>query len=292
MALFAEIFKSIVFGILEGITEWLPVSSTGHLILLEELLTFRISDDAVFHEEFSELFNVVIQLGAVSAVVLIYRKRLFSPLINPTERSGAIRLWTMIVIASIPAALAGTLLDELLERFTGRDMDGWLYTPTVVSAALILWGIFFIIAEKRQNDNKCVCSSVAEIPPRVALKIGVFQTFSLIPGTSRSGSTILGGMATGLNRTTAAEFSFFMAIPVMAGASLVKILGFAEYAVTLDTPIPPTAWILLAVGTLTAFVVSVAVIRFLTDFVKKHSFVGFAVYRMILGGAVLLFSLF
>lgn len=290
MTLFIEFIKSVAYGILEGITEWLPVSSTGHLILLEEYLRLNVSPDPVFCAEYSELFDVVIQLGAVAAVAVICRDRLFSPLLRPSGRGTAVKLWGLILLASLPAAFAGTVLDAVIEKITGRDIDGWLYTPAVVAAALIIWGIFFIIAEKHRAMEKTQCDSVFSVSPRDALKIGAFQTFSLIPGTSRSGSTILGGLFAGLDRGTAAEFSFFMAIPVMVGASLVKIAGFAAYVCDSSVSVPAAAWLTLAAGTVTAFIVSLCVIRFLTDFVKKHTFLGFAVYRIVLGTAVLIFS--
>lgn len=281
--------RSLLYGILEGITEWLPVSSTGHLILLGQFLRLDVSPDPVFNAEFAELFEVLIQLGAIAAVALVYRRRLFGDLLVPTQRKKGVRLWSLIILATIPAALAGTVIDRLTEAVTGKDIHDLLFTPQVVSAALIVWGIFFIAAEKRRVPGDLLVST-ENITPGTAMKIGIFQTFSLIPGTSRSGSTVLGGILSGLDRSTAAEFSFFMAIPVMAGAGLIKLVGFFDYLSVSGAQIPANALISLTVGTLTSFLVSLPVIRFLTDLVKKHSFIPFAVYRIILGAAVLVYS--
>ena len=281
--------RSLLYGILEGITEWLPVSSTGHLILLGQFLRLDVSPDPVFNAEFAELFEVLIQLGAIAAVALVYRRRLFGDLLLPTQRKKGVRLWSLIILATIPAALAGTVLDRMTEAVTGKDIHDLLFTPQVVSAALIVWGIFFVVAEKRRVPGN-LCVSTEDITPGTAMKVGIFQVFSLIPGTSRSGSTVLGGILSGLDRSTAAEFSFFMAIPVMAGASLIKIVGFFDFIAKSGIPISSDAWITLAVGTLTSFLVSLPVIRFLTDLVRKHSFIPFAVYRILLGAAILVYS--
>ena len=281
--------RSLLYGILEGITEWLPVSSTGHLILLGQLLELDVSPDPVFNAEFAELFEVVIQLGAIAAVALVYRRRLFGDLFQPARRKNGIRRWLLIILATIPAACAGTVIDRLTEAVSGKDIHSLLYTPQVAAAALIVWGIFFIAAEKRRTSRQ-ILTSVEEIRPATALKIGTFQVFSLIPGTSRSGSTVLGGMLSGLDRSTAAEFSFFMAIPVMAGAGLIKLVGFFNFIAESGAQIPANAMISLTVGILTSFLVSLPVIRFLTDLVKKHSFIPFAVYRILLGAAVLVYS--
>lgn len=289
---FIQIITAIVYGIVEGITEWLPVSSTGHLILLEEFLSFSLAPDAVFTAEFCEMFDVVIQLGAILAVVVTYFSRLW-PLSPKREKSENIRIWKLwgkVLIASVPAAVAGIVFDKILEKISGRDIDGWLYNAPVVVAALIIYGIFFILIEKF-NKKEAKIESVDDISLGNAFAIGVFQMLAIIPGTSRSGSTILGSMLIGLSRTAAAEFSFFMAIPAMAGASLIKAAGFFSYVAERDMTVPALAWVILAVGCAVAFGVSMVSIKFLTDFVKKHSFIPFGVYRIALGAALIVWFL-
>ena len=284
---FIQILTAVIYGIVEGITEWLPVSSTGHLILLDEFLSFSLAPDAVFTAEFCEMFDVVIQLGAILAVVVTYFSRLWplSPKKGKSENIRIWKLWGKVLIASVPAALAGIVFDKILEKISGKDIDGWLYNAPVVVAALIIYGVFFILIEKF-NKKKAVVESVDDITVGQSFAIGVFQMLAIIPGTSRSGSTILGSMLIGLSRTAAAEFSFFMAIPAMAGASLIKALGFVSYVAEFDVAVPALAWVILAVGCAVAFGVSMVAIKFLTDFVKKHSFIPFGVYRIILGAAL------
>ena len=289
---FIQILTAVIYGLVEGITEWLPVSSTGHLILLDEFLSFSLAPDAVFTAEFCEMFDVVIQLGAILAVVVTYFSRLWplSPKKGKSENIRIWKLWGKVLIASVPAALAGIVFDKILEKISGKDIDGWLYNAPVVVAALIIYGVFFILIEKF-NKKKAVVESVDDITLGQSFAIGVFQMLAIIPGTSRSGSTILGSMLIGLSRTAAAEFSFFMAIPAMAGASLIKALGFFSYVAERDMTVPALAWVILAVGAMVAFGVSMAAIKFLTDFVKRHSFIPFGVYRIILGAALIVWFL-
>ena len=287
-----EIIKAIIFGIVEGITEWLPVSSTGHLILLEEFLPLSTGSNIhpAFAEEFGEMFNVVIQLGAILAVLVTYWRRLI-----PTKKEqlpATFRLWVKIAIASLPAAFAGLVLDKLIEKVSGRDIDGWLYTPAVVASALIIYGVLFILLERRRGGKATPITDLESISYRNAFLIGIFQMLAIIPGTSRSGSTILGSMLLGLSRGVAAEFSFFMAIPAMVGAGGIKMLGFINYVGDAGISVPSSAWLVLAVACAVAFAVSMIAIKFLTDFVKKHSFAPFGVYRIILGVAVIAYFIF
>jgi len=293
MSTFIEILKAIVYGIVEGVTEWLPVSSTGHLIILEDVLSFSFVEDAVFMAEFYEMLQVVIQLGAILAVVVLFWHKLwpFSRRASTHERQSTWRLWGRVLVASIPAAVVGLGLDKLLEAQTGKDMDGWLYNSVVVAIALIVYGVAFILIEKYRKNTAPRIERVEDITLPTALCIGAFQALSLIPGTSRSGSTILGSMMLGLSRATAAEFSFFMAIPAMAGASAIKALGFVKYVAETDTAVPAMAYLTLAVGCLVSFAVSLAAIRFLTDFVKRHTFSAFGIYRIALGALVLAWAL-
>ncbi len=289
---FIQIITAVIYGLVEGITEWLPVSSTGHLILLDEFLSFSLAPDAPFTDEFCEMFDVVIQLGAILAVVVTYFSRLW-PLNPKREKSDNIRIWKLwgkVLVASVPAAIAGILFDKILEKLSGKDIDGWLYNAPVVVVALIIYGIFFILIEKF-NKKKAVVETVDDITLTQSFAIGIFQMLAIIPGTSRSGSTILGSMLIGLSRTAAAEFSFFMAIPAMAGASAIKALGFVSYVAEYDVAVPALAWIILAVGCAVAFAVSMAAIKFLTDFVKRHSFIPFGVYRIVLGIALIVWFL-
>lgn len=284
-----EILKAMLYGVVEGITEWLPVSSTGHLILIEDLVPFRFSDDASFLAEFGEMFQVVIQLGAILAVIVLFWGRLwpFGKSKTSTARRGIWVLWSKVLVASLPAAFAGIVLDKILENATGKDIDGWLYNSLVVAIALIVYGVAFLIVERRKNSAPRI-ERVEDITYATALGIGAFQVLSLVPGTSRSGSTILGSMMLGLSRTAGAEFSFFMAIPVMVGASGIKVLGFLKYIMEGAVSVPAMAWVTLAVGCAVSFIVSLVAIRFLMDFVKRHSFAPFGVYRIVLGALVLL----
>lgn len=285
-----ELLKSILYGIVEGITEWLPISSTGHLILLEDWLPFAFTTDPVLLAEFWEMFGVVIQLGAILAVVVLYWKRLvpFGKGKTDAEKRSTWRLWGRVLIASIPAAFVGIVLDEILEEFTGKDIDGWFYNSVVVAMALIVYGIAFIVIERQNKQKTPNVLQIEDISIKNALAIGAFQALSIIPGTSRSGSTILGSMLVGISRTAAAEFSFFMAIPVMVGASGIKALGFLSYVSESQVSVPAMAWVTLLVGCVVSFAVSMAAIRFLMDFVKKHSFAPFGIYRIALGILVLI----
>ena len=288
-----EILKAIFLGIIEGITEWLPISSTGHMILFDEFverITERLPISSIFDEfvvlnvsdEFKEMFFVVIQLGAILAVPTLFFKRLWPfGAGNREQRSSILKLWLKVIVGVIPAAVAGFLLDDLL--------DEYLYTPWVVAAALVLYGIAFIIIEKLGGSSKrgFRVNTVDELTYKDALLIGAFQMLSLIPGTSRSGSTILGGMLTGVSRVASAEFSFFMAIPVMIGASLLKIVKFAASGTAVTT----LEIVLLLIGIVISYLVSLAVIRFLMDFVKRHSFTAFGVYRIVLGAVVIAYFL-
>ena len=284
-----EILKSILYGVVEGITEWLPVSSTGHLILIEDFLPFRFSNDPAFLAEFGEMFQVVIQLGAILAVIVLFWAKLwpFGKSKTTEQKRGTWTLWFKVLVASLPAAFAGIVLDKILEEATGKDIDGWLYNSLVVAIALIVYGVAFFLIERRKGSAPHI-ERVEDITYTTALGIGAFQVLSLVPGTSRSGSTILGSMMLGLSRTAGAEFSFFMAIPVMVGASGLKVLGFLKYIAESTVSVPIMAWIALAVGCVVSFVVSLIAIRFLMDFVKRHSFAPFGVYRIALGALVLL----
>lgn len=270
-----EVLKAIIHGIIEGITEWLPISSTGHMILVDEFLRLDVS------AEFKELFLVVIQLGAILAVPVIFFEKLnpFSKGKSQDEKKNTWSLWGKVIVGIIPAGLVGVVLDDLI--------DEYFYNYIVVSIALIIYGIAFLLIErtKKARDNQYVIESVDAITYKDAIKIGLFQTLSLIPGTSRSGSTILGGMLVGVNRTASAEFSFFMAIPIMLGASLLKILKFAISGITAT---PSEIWHLI-VGILVSFAVSLFAIKFLMDFVKRHSFSAFGIYRIALGVIVIIF---
>jgi undecaprenyl-diphosphatase len=288
-----ELLKAILYGIVEGITEWLPISSTGHLILLEDWLPFAFAGDPTFLDEFWEMFGVVIQLGAILAVVVLYWSRLipFGKSKTEEQKKSTWRLWGRVLIASIPAAFVGIVLDKVLEKATGKDIDGWFYNSIVVALALIVYGIAFIVIEKKNAQKTPNVSQIEDISIKNALAIGAFQALSIIPGTSRSGSTILGSMLVGISRTAAAEFSFFMAIPIMVGASGIKALGFLSYVSESAVSVPTMAWVVLLVGCAVSFAVSMAAIRFLMDFVKKHSFAPFGIYRIALGILVLIFGL-
>ena len=270
-----EMLKAILFGIVEGVTEWLPVSSTGHLILLDELVALNVSP------EFKSMFDVVIQLGAILAVVVLYFHKLnpFSPRKSGEEKKQTWSLWAKVILAIIPSGLVGVLFDDW--------MDAHLHTSTVVAAMLILYGVAFILV-KKAYQGRLTIQNVNQIDYKTALGIGLFQCLSLIPGTSRSGSTILGGILLGAGRAAAAEFSFFMAIPTMLGASAIKLLkfflsgvGFAGGEVAV-----------LLIGCIVSFLVSLMVIRGLMSYVRQHSFSVFGVYRIVLGILVLAYFAF
>ncbi|MFA5562070.1 MAG: undecaprenyl-diphosphate phosphatase [Eubacteriales bacterium] len=274
--LWIELLKAMLIGLVQGITEWLPVSSTGHMILLNQLLTLDVS------ESFMELFLVVIQLGSILAVAVLYFRTLnpFSKQKSPAEKRQTLSLWGKVLVGVIPAAVLGFWLDDWFNRH--------FYTHTVVAAALLVYGVLFIVLERLMAGRPEPDAGCAELSYRTALGIGLFQVLSLIPGTSRSGSTILGGRILGVSRKTAAEFSFFLAIPVMAGASLLKAGKFFLAGNTFSD----TEWLVLAVGCLVAFFVSLVAISFLIDFVRRHTFEVFGWYRIVLGATVLLFYFF
>lgn len=263
-----ELIKVIIIGIIQGITEWLPISSTGHMILADELLRLNVSD------AFMEMFRVVIQFGSILAVVVLYFHKLnpFAPSKSDVQKRHTWRLWFKVIVGIIPAGIVGVLFDDWL--------NDHLYNYVTVAVALIVYGVAFIVIEKIRKGKTPRVDSVDRLDYKTALGVGCFQTLSLIPGTSRSGSTILGAMILGMSREAAAEFSFFMAIPVMLGASLLKMLKFGFSFTSSEL-------IVLIVGVLIAFVVSVAAIKFLTGFIKKHSFAVFGWYRIILGAIVL-----
>ena len=268
-----EILKAILFGIVEGITEWLPVSSTGHLILLEEFIRLDVT------KEFYEMFQVVIQLGAILAVLVLFFHKLwpFSRKKSVEEKRITWQLWFKVVVAVLPSAVLGLLLDDW--------MDAHLYNYLVVALALIVYGVAFLLVERGRTLPRV--DDVHAIDYRTALLIGCFQVLSLIPGTSRSGSTILGAILLGVSRSAGAEFSFFLAIPTMLGASGLKL---AKYL--LEGMLPSgTEIAVLITGCLVSFLVSLLVIRALMDFVRKRSFAPFGFYRIVLGGAVLLYFL-
>ncbi len=288
-----EILKSLLYGILEGITEWLPVSSTGHLILLEEILPLSVAPELgeAFAAEYFSMFEVVIQLGAILAVVVMFFGKLnpFAPSKSTDKKRGTWILWAKVALASIPAAFIGIVLDKAIESVSGKDIDGWIYNWQTVAAALIIYGILFIIVERIYKNKTAQTDKVEDISFSQAALIGGFQALSIIPGTSRSGSTILGARTLGVSRSAAAEFSFFLGIPAMAGASLIKGYSFFDFVSETGISVPMTAWIALAVACVTAFAVSMIAIKFLMEFVKRHSFAPFGVYRIILGALVVLF---
>ena len=268
---FFEILKAIFLGIVEGITEWLPISSTGHMILVDEFIKLNIS------ESFKEMFFVVIQLGAIAAVPVVFWDRLypFSKNKSKEERKQTLNLWGKVIVGVMPAAVLGLLFDDFF--------DEHFYNFVVVAIALVVYGIAFILIEKTKQNASYRIDDVHSLTYKDALIIGCFQVLSLIPGTSRSGSTILGGMLTGVSRVASAEFSFFMAIPVMLGASFLKLLKFILAGVSVTT----LEIGILFSGILVSFIVSLFAIRFLMDFVKKHSFIPFGIYRIILGAVVI-----
>ena len=270
-----ELLKAVLFGIVEGVTEWLPISSTGHLILLNEFITLNVSD------EFRSMFDVVIQLGAILAVIVLFFHKLnpFSPRKTEGEKKQTWQLWFKVIAAIIPSGIVGVLFDDWMEAH--------FHNATVVSIALIVYGVAFILVERRNArrvGGKTV-EDVYAIDYKTALLIGCFQSLSLIPGTSRSGSTILGAILIGVGRSAGAEFSFFMAIPTMLGASAIKGLKFLLSGVAATG----TEIGVLIVGCVVSFVVSLLVIRGLMEYVRRHSFSAFGVYRIILGVVVLVY---
>ncbi len=268
-----EILKAVVFGIVEGITEWLPVSSTGHLILLNKVpfLTLNVS------EAFSEMFDVVIQLGAILAVIVLFFNKLnpFSAKKSSRQKNATWILWFKVIVAVLPSAVLGLLFDDWF--------DEHFYNYVVVAAALIIYGVAFIYIEWLHQGKSFAIRKVEQIDWKTALLIGAFQCLALIPGTSRSGSTILGAIILGVSRSAASEFSFFLAIPTMLGASALKAVKF----LLKGNAITITETMVLIVGSVVSFLVSLFVIRALMQYVRKHSFSSFGVYRIILGALVL-----
>ena len=271
-----ELLKALLFGIVEGVTEWLPISSTGHLILLNEFIVLKVS------EEFQSMFDVVIQLGAILAVIVLFFHKLnpFAPSKTAPQKKQTWDLWFKVIAAIIPSGVVGVLFDDW--------MDAHLHNGIVVSIALIVYGIAFILVE-RKNDGKHLrmVDDVHAITYKTALMIGLFQCLSLVPGTSRSGSTILGAIMLGVGRSAGAEFSIFMAIPTMVGASAIKLLKFLLSGVG----ITGMEIGILVVGCVVSFLVSLLVIKALMDYVRRHSFSAFGVYRIVLGVLVLAYFL-
>ena len=270
-----ELLKALFIGIVQGITEWLPVSSTGHMILFDEFVKLDTTP------EFKEFFLVVIQLGSILAVLVTFFHKL-NPIAKSkslAERRETLSLWGKVIVGCIPAGVIGVLLDDW--------MEATFYNFVTVAIALLAYGIIFVLLERKWRDREMRVKDLSELTVRDAFLIGCFQVLSLIPGTSRSGSTILGASILGVGRTAAAEFSFFMALPVMAGASLLKGVKFVTSGVGIST----TEIGILAVGLIVAFLVSLLAIRFLMDFVRRHSFEAFGWYRIVLGAVVLLYWL-
>lgn len=268
--MFILILKTIIIGLIEGITEWLPISSTGHMILANEFIKLEVSD------AFWEMFEVVIQLGAILAVVVLYFKTLFPWGFGKTKNDtkDTFNLWVKIIIGCIPCAVIGLLFDDFInEKF---------YNPWTVAITLILYGVLFIVIENVHRNKKARVNSIKELSYMDALKVGLFQVLSIIPGTSRSGATILGGLTIGLDRKVAANFTFFLAIPVMFGASLLKIVKFGFDFTSSEI-------IILLVGMFTAFIVSIIAIKFLLKYIKNNDFKVFGYYRIVLGLIVLLY---
>lgn len=268
-----EILKSILYGIVEGITEWLPISSTGHMILLEEIMPMNVS------KSFWSMFLVVIQLGAILAVVVLYWNKIFPFRKNKEGKYTSVKsiwiLWSKILVATIPAAIIGLALDDWI--------DAHLYNGFVVAIMLILVGVAFIYIENRNKDMRPSVNSLSALSYKDALIIGLFQVVAaVLPGTSRSGATIVGGLMIGVSRAVAAEFTFFLAIPVMFGASLLKLVKFGLAFSVLE-------FFILVIGMVVAFFVSIFVIRFLMSYIKKHDFKVFGWYRIVLGAFVLIF---
>ena len=269
-----EFFKAVIIGIVQGITEWLPISSTGHMILVDEFLKLHVS------KEFMDMFLVVIQFGSILAVLVLFFHKLnpFSPRKSTQEKRQTLGLWGKVIVGSIPAAVLGLLFNDLLTEY--------LYNYQTVALMLILYGILFIVLENRNRKRRPRVNTLDQLDYKTAFAMGAFQVLAMIPGTSRSGSTILGAMFIGTSRYVAAEFSFFLAIPVMFGASGLRIV---KYGLDTGFAISPTEWMVLLTGLVVAFVVSLVAIRFLMGFIKKHDFKPFGYYRIVLGILVLLY---
>lgn len=271
-----DVLKSILFGIIEGITEWLPISSTGHMILLEKICKFK-----EVSPNFFEMYLVVIQLGAIIAVVVMFwnklwpfkKKQLENGKSKLTVKPRIIELWFKVIVGSIPAGIIGILFNDLLDKY--------LYNYITVAITLIVYGVLFVAVEIINRKRRPKITKLTEVSFKNAFFIGCFQALSLIPGTSRSGSTILGGIMLGNSRRVASEFTFFLAVPAMLGASLIKIIKFG-FGFTV------TEFVILFVGMITAFAVSLVVIRFLMNYIKNHTFTAFGIYRIVLGAIVLI----
>ena len=271
MEMIIELLKAVLFGIVEGITEWLPISSTGHMILLDKFVKLNVA--AAFYE----MFQVVIQLGAILAVIVLFFHKLnpFSPKKDLTQKKDTWQLWAKVLVAVLPSAVIGLFLDDW--------MDEHLYNYVVVAIALVVYGVAFLFLEKGNKEYRI--DNVYAIDYKTAILIGAFQCLALIPGTSRSGSTILGAIILGVGRSAGAEFSFFLAIPTMLGASALKLLKFVLSGVSATG----TEIAVLAVGCVVSFIVSFLVIRGLMEYVRKHSFAAFGLYRIALGAVVLIY---
>ena len=267
-----DVLKVIILGIVEGITEWLPVSSTGHLILVGDLLSPSMSD------EFMEMFNVVIQLGAIMAVVVLYFHKLnpFSPKKTQKQKMLTWQMWIKVLIASVPAAVIGLLFNDILDEI--------FYKPLPVAVMLIVYGILFIIVENRNEGRRATVRKISELTVPMLLWIGFFQMLALIPGTSRSGATIIGALLIGISREVAAEFTFFLAIPVMFGASFLKLVKFGFHFTGSELG-------LLLLGCLVSFGLSIVAINFLMGYIKKHDFKVFGYYRIVLGALIILVTI-
>ncbi|WP_373897827.1 undecaprenyl-diphosphate phosphatase [Haloimpatiens sp. FM7315] len=269
---FMEILKVIFFGIVEGITEWLPISSTGHMLLVDEFITLNMS------EAFKEMFLVVIQLGAILAVVIMFWNKMFpfqfGDKTKPIIKKSTFSLWFKVVVACIPGAVITLLFDDYIEAH--------LQTPVVIGTALIFYGVAFIIIEMWNKKRLPIITKLDDINYQTAFLIGIFQVLSIIPGTSRSGATIIGALLIGVSRVAAAEFTFFLAVPVMFGLSAIKILKFG-FSFT------STELLILGIGMAVAFTVSILVIKFLMGYIKKHDFKAFGWYRIVLGAIVILY---
>lgn len=274
--LLSNLWKAIILGIIEGVTEWLPISSTGHLILVDEFIKMNLSKD------FMEMFNVVIQLGAIMAVVILYFHKLnpFSPQKSETEKKDTWILWSKVIVACAPAAIIGIPLDDWLEAK--------FHNFFTVALMLIVYGIAFVVIEKRNRDRKPKCTDLRDFTYKAAAIVGFFQVLSLIPGTSRSGATILGAIIIGASRFVATEFSFFLGIPVMFGASFLKIVKFVMKGNSFGF----TETFILLVGSIVAFVVSIIVIKFLLNYLKRNDFTAFGWYRIVLGVLLISYWLF
>ncbi|MBE6934107.1 MAG: undecaprenyl-diphosphate phosphatase [Ruminococcaceae bacterium] len=284
-----EALKAILFGIVEGITEWLPVSSTGHMILLNEFVRLDVT------ESFYDLFEMVIQLGAILAVIVLFFHKLnpFSKKKSPERKKETWSLWLKVIVAALPSAIIGLAIDEVLDGYLRNTfLNGVSLNAIVVAAMLVLYGVLFILVEKKNKGKALAVVNVGQIDYKTALIIGAFQCLSIIPGTSRSGATILGALLVGVSRSAGAEFSFFLAIPTMLGASGLKVLLYAKDILSEEAPMPSGVELgVLALGCIVAFLISLTVIKGLMEYVRKHSFSAFGVYRIILGVVVLLFFL-